>query len=153
MTENNKSACMFSCWWFEEPNLPHSYPSLPILTGNHSLFLSLLSLPLSRNMPHCPTCSRPPFPILLFLPQGQSWLEHFPPFLSQSRLFFGDCHSWAFKATTVSSYSSARLILRQEIRHQGRAHEQEEQNSHRLSHPANNISWFQRHSHWRSLNT
>lgn len=39
-----------------------------MFTGNPSLFLLLLSLPLSRNTPHCPAHSRPPCFLLLFLP-------------------------------------------------------------------------------------
>lgn len=144
---------MFSCWWFEEPNLPHSDPSLPLLTGNPSLFLLLLSLPLSRNTPHCPTHSRPPCLVLLFPPWEQSWLEHFPPLPSQPQVFTGDGHSWASKGATFSTFSSTRLIPRQEVRQQERAQGTRRAEFFEAFSSSFNSSWFQRHSLWRPCNT
>lgn len=72
---------MFSCWWFEEPNLPHSDPSLPLLTGSPSLVSSSYSHYLLAGMRHIVPLIPGPLPPLSLPSLGWFSLEHFLLFL------------------------------------------------------------------------
>lgn len=111
---------MFSRWWFEEPNLPHSDPSLPLLTGSPSL-VSLLTLTTSsQECATLPPLIPGPLPPLALPSLGRFCLEHFPPLPSQPQLCPGDCRSWASEGATFSGLGSTRLIPRQEVEPQER---------------------------------
>lgn len=74
--ENNKRVCMFSCWWFEEPNLPHLDPPPPLLTGSPSRFSSYSHYLLAGMRHVAPLIPGPMLP--LALPSlGLFCLEHF----------------------------------------------------------------------------